>query len=79
MLVDSVAGSAEVRFQVLTFRNRRPIRIPETNNVDAARLGSANGYFLKNSLSPKMLGKLRAGDARPPPSIGPKTEPIDQT
>lgn len=53
--------------------------IPVTNRVEATRFGRANGNLLKNSLSPKRSGNFFAGEARAPPSIGPKTLPIDQT
>lgn len=45
----------------------------------ATKLGNANGYFLKKTLSPKRPGYCSAGRAKKPPKEGPKMLPSDHT
>jgi len=53
--------------------------IPVTKSTLATILGSANGYFARNLLPPKMLGQFSVGLAKKPPNEGPKIDPMLQT
>ena len=53
--------------------------IPLTNRQLATIFGSANGYFERSLLPPKIPGQFSDGFAKNPPKEGPKIDPILHT